>query len=156
MSVVVIRTAGALDTTALVDWNLAMAFETEGKRLDSAVVARGVVGVLEEPARGFYLVAERQGEPVGGLLVTYEWSDWRAGNFWWIQSVYVVPSARRSGVFQALFAEVEGRARKAAASGLRLYVDVDNAPAQQTYAHLGMRRCHYHMYELGWASGESI
>lgn len=153
MSTAVIRAATPADVGALADWNVAMALETEAKQLDRAVVARGVQAVIDDPARGFYLIAERDARPVGGLLVTYEWSDWRAGNFWWIQSVYVVPPSRRCGVFRSLFADVERRAREASAAGLRLYVDVDNNRAQQTYADLGMRQCHYHLYELDWASG---
>jgi GNAT superfamily N-acetyltransferase len=142
-----IRPATVADAPHLVDWNLAMARETEAKGLDRDVLARGVAAVFDEPRRGFYLIAERDGVAAGGLLVTYEWSDWRNGDFWWIQSVYVVPAARRGGVFRALYADVERRARAAGAVGIRLYVEVDNARAQQTYADLGMHRCRYHMYE---------
>lgn len=147
MSALQIRPATRADLPALVDWNAAMARETEGKTLDRAVLARGVAAVFDEPRRGFYLVAERAGAAVGGLLVTYEWSDWRCGDFWWIQSVYVEPAARRGGVFRALYAEVERRARAAGAAGLRLYVETENRRAQATYEGLGMARCHYFMYE---------
>lgn len=142
-----IRCATPADVPNLVQWNAAMARETEAKTLDHAVLTAGVSAVLSEPRRGFYLVAERKGDAVGSLLVTYEWSDWRNGDFWWIQSVYVIDSARRSGVFRMLYATVEQRAREAGAVGLRLYVETENARAQQTYAGLGMQRCHYHMYE---------
>ncbi len=125
-----------------------MAIETENKTLDPAVLGAGVQAVLDEPERGFYLIAEREGEAVGSLLVTYEWSDWRNGDFFWIQSVYVSPDARRTGVFRALYAAVEQRARDAGAVGLRLYVEHENTRAQQTYEGLGMQRCHYHMYEI--------
>ena len=148
MSASRIRPATGDDLDALVTWNAAMAAETEDKQLDREVLAAGVRAVLDEPRRGFYLVAERDGEAVGSLLVTYEWSDWRNGDFFWIQSVYVAPAARRSGVFRALYAAVERRAREAGAVGLRLYVEHANRRAQQTYEGLGMRRCHYHMYEI--------
>lgn len=151
MSNLAIRCATAADTAHLVEWNAAMAAETEAKTLDRAVLAAGVSAVLAEPRRGFYLVAERDGQAIGGLLVTYEWSDWRNGDFFWIQSVYVIDSARRSGVFRALYAAVEQRAREAGAVGLRLYVETENARAQQTYAGLGMQRCHYHMYERAFS-----
>ncbi|MGY3041778.1 GNAT superfamily N-acetyltransferase [Rhodanobacter sp. TND4EL1] len=143
-----IRAAVPADLAALIQWNAAMAWETEQKKLDPAILARGISGVFEEPRRGFYLVAEHEGEAVGSLLVTREWSDWRAGDFWWIQSVYVVPSARRGGVFRALYAEVERRALVAGAVGLRLYVETENRRAQATYTDLGMQRCHYFMYEM--------
>jgi ribosomal protein S18 acetylase RimI-like enzyme len=147
MSAITIRPALPADIPHLVDWNAAMASETEDKALDRATLQRGVAAVLDEPRRGFYLVAERDGEAVGGLLVTYEWSDWRDGDFWWIQSVYVAPDARRGGVFRTLYDEVVRRAQEAGAVGVRLYVEVENARAQRTYTDLGMQRCHYHMYE---------
>jgi len=142
-----IRPATRADMPHLVDWNAAMAQETEAKALDRAVLARGVEGVFDDPRRGFYLVAERAGVAVGSLLVTFEWSDWRCGDFWWIQSVYVVPDARRGGVFRALYAAAREQARAAGAVGLRLYVETENQRAQRTYAELGMAPCHYLMYE---------
>ncbi|RAP57077.1 GNAT family N-acetyltransferase [Oleiagrimonas sp. MCCC 1A03011] len=148
MTDLTIRPATPNDLDHLVAWNAAMAAETEDKTLDRAVLTAGVRGVLDEPRRGFYLIAERDGEPVGSLLVTYEWSDWRNGDFFWIQSVYVVESARRSGVFRALYAAVEQRAREAGAVGMRLYVEHENHRAQKTYEGLGMQRCDYHMYEV--------
>jgi GNAT superfamily N-acetyltransferase len=144
---ITIRTATRADIAHIARWNLAMAWETEQKALDPAVLERGVTAVFDEPRRGFYLVAERGNEPVGCLLVTYEWSDWRAGDFWWIQSVYVAESARREGVFRQLYEEAKQRAALAGAVGLRLYVETENERAQRTYAGLGMERCHYFMYE---------
>ena len=142
-----IRPATRADAANIAAWNTAMAWETERKALDAATIARGVDAVFDEPRRGFYLVAERRGEPVGCLLITYEWSDWRAGDFWWIQSVYVVESARREGVFRTLYEDARQRASQAGAVGLRLYVETENERAQRTYAGLGMERCHYFMYE---------
>jgi ribosomal protein S18 acetylase RimI-like enzyme len=142
-----IRAATPDDVADLLAWNAAMAWETERKRLDPVRLERGIRGVLAQPQRGFYLLAERAGTALGSLLVTYEWSDWRAGDFWWIQSVYVTPAARRSGVFRALYAEVAQRSARAAAVGLRLYVETDNHAAQATYAGLGMQPCHYLMFE---------
>lgn len=145
-----IRAAVPGDTTFLVECNLAMASETEHKSLDREVLARGVAAVFEDPRRGFYLVAEGGGESAGSLLVTYEWSDWRNGEWWWIQSVYVTAAQRRRGVFRALYAEVEKRARAAGAVGLRLYVERDNTRAQQTYASLGMEEEPYKMLRHGF------
>ncbi|HEY2622464.1 GNAT family N-acetyltransferase [Dyella sp. Tek66A03] len=149
---VTIRPAERSDLPLLVQWNAAMAWETEQKALDLAVLERGVKAVFDEPRRGFYLVADHDGVPAGCLLVTYEWSDWRAGDFWWIQSVYVVAEARRAGVFRSLYAHVEQRARDVGAVGLRLYVETENERAQRTYAGLGMDRCHYFMYETEFAA----
>ena len=145
-----VRAAQRGDIQHIAQWNEAMAWETEQKRLDPAVLARGVAAVFDEPRRGFYLVAEREGEPVGCLLVTYEWSDWRCGDFFRIQSVYVVEQARRGGAFRAMYDAVKQRAREAGAVGVRLYVETENERAQRTYAGLGMERCHYFMYEAGF------
>lgn len=142
-----VRVAQRGDIANIAAWNVAMAWETEQKRIDPALLERGVSAVFDEPRRGFYMVAERDGVPVGCLLVTYEWSDWRCGDFWWIQSVYVVAEARRGGVFRSMYEAVEQRARESRAVGLRLYVETENQRAQGTYAGLGMERCHYFMYE---------
>lgn len=142
-----IRRAAPDDADAIARWNIAMAWETESKALDPATIGRGVRAVFDEPRRGFYLIAELDGTAVGCLLVTYEWSDWRCGDFWWVQSVYVAPEARRAGVFRGLYAHVKAMAAGAGAVGVRLYVETENERAQATYDGLGMERCHYFMYE---------
>jgi GNAT superfamily N-acetyltransferase len=142
-----IRRAAVDDADAIAAWNIAMAWETESKALDPTTIGRGVRAVFDEPRRGFYLIAELDGAAVGCLLVTYEWSDWRCGDFWWVQSVYVAPEARRAGVFRGLYAHVKAMAGGAGAVGVRLYVETENERAQTTYAGLGMERCHYYMYE---------
>ena len=116
--------------------------------LDRSVLGRGVGAVLEDPGKGSYWVVEREGRVLGGLLVTLEWSDWRNGCFWWIQSVYVVPGYRRRGVFRALYDHVLARAQSdSAVCGLRLYVERDNVVARNTYSELGMVETPYAMYE---------
>ncbi|HEY9112875.1 MAG TPA: GNAT family N-acetyltransferase [Rhodanobacteraceae bacterium] len=147
---ITVRTADPGDIPFLVDCNAAMALETEHKALARDVLLRGTRAVFDDPRRGFYLVAEQNGESAGCLLITYEWSDWRNGDWWWFQSVYVTPAARRGGVFRALYAEVERRARAAGAVGLRLYVECDNARAQQTYVSLGMEEEPYRMLRRGF------
>jgi GNAT superfamily N-acetyltransferase len=146
-----IRNATRDDVPFLRDCNLAMALESEKKRLDGEVLTRGIVAVFDHPERGFYVVAERGGIPVGSLLITHEWSDWRNGGWWWIQSVYVVPDARRAGVFTAMYREIESRAQASAGViGLRLYVEKQNAGAQATYAALGMEPAYYSLYQRAW------
>jgi len=143
-----VRPATLADAEHLVEFNRAMAWETEQKRLDPAVLGRGVGRVLAEPARGRYWVAESATGVQGGLLVTYEWSDWRDGDWWWIQSVYVRPEARGQGVFSALYRHVERLAREAPqVVGLRLYVERDNRRAQDVYAALGMEDARYVVFE---------
>jgi GNAT superfamily N-acetyltransferase len=142
-----IRPATPADIDHLVKWNAAMAWETEHKHLDEAVLRPGTEAVFADPRRGTYLVAELDGIPAGSLLITYEWSDWRNGDFWWVQSVYVAEEARRRGVFRALYQAVKERAKEAGAVGTRLYVETENTRAQSTYASLGMERCDYAMLE---------
>ncbi len=129
-----------------------MALETERRRLDIQRVRDGVKGLLSDPAKGAYFLAEidNNGTPtiVGQLLITYEWSDWRNGNFWWIQSVYVTEGFRGQGVFRALFNHIDALAKaRKDVCGLRLYVDADNASARKTYERLGMKRTNYEFFE---------
>lgn len=142
-----IRGARTDDLDTLVAFNAAMALETENKTLDPLVLCAGVERVLAEPARGFYLVAEVEGTVAACLMITFEWSDWRNGDWWWLQSVYVAPEYRRHGVFRALYAEIERRAAEHAdVVGIRLYVERENVRAQRTYQALGMREENYHLY----------
>jgi GNAT superfamily N-acetyltransferase len=145
-----IRRASPADAETLARFNTAMALETEGKTLDAATVAAGVLGLFERPERGFYLVCEEDGRILGALMITYEWSDWRNADFWWLQSVYVRPEARRRGVFARLYRAVAAQARAAGACGLRLYVEQDNEHARKTYQSLGMDDGHYRMMEQGF------
>ena len=129
-------------------FNQAMAQETEGLALDSDTLSRGVSTLLENPAKGFYLVAEIEGEIAGSLMVTFEWSDWRAADYYWIQSVYIKPEHRQKGIYRALYQEVKTLAEKqGGAASFRLYVEQENTRAQQTYQSLGMSQSHYLMYE---------
>jgi ribosomal protein S18 acetylase RimI-like enzyme len=143
-----IRKAGRNDAGAIARFNRCMALETEGKALIEERVQAGVRRLIDEPSLGFYVVAESGGEPVGCLMVTQEWSDWRNGLFWWIQSVYVEPAARRRGIYRRLYAFVRELAQdEPGVCGFRLYVERENSVAQRTYASLGMAETAYRVYE---------
>ena len=145
---ILIRPARASDAPDIARFNSAMALETEHKVLEAATIRAGVDAVLADARHGFYLVAESSGTSVGCLMITYEWSDWRNGQWWWLQSVYVAPEARRAGVFRALYARVEQQLLQApGVIGLRLYVEKDNRHALDTYAALGMHDTGYRLYE---------
>ncbi|HVN43487.1 MAG TPA: GNAT family N-acetyltransferase [Steroidobacteraceae bacterium] len=147
-----VRSAEFRDLEFIARGNAAMALETEHRSLDEYTVRRGVLAAFEEPARGRYFVVETDGRVVGQLLITYEWSDWRNGAFWWIQSVYVLPEARRSGAFRALYQHVEGLARRTPeVCGLRLYVELDNERAQATYRRCGMVDAGYRVMEVDYS-----
>lgn len=143
-----IRLATPTDVDALVEFNQAMARETEGKQLDSAILLAGVSAVFRDERKGFYVVVEENGSVAAGLMVTTEWSDWRNGWFWWIQSVYVRPEHRGAGLYGRMYEFVKRRAKDAGdVCGFRLYVEKENERAQRVYEKLGMERTYYLMYE---------
>ena len=143
-----IRLAEKNDCQALVEFNQAMALETEGKTLDAQILQSGVESVFHDEKKGFYVVAEEDGRIVGGLMITFEWSDWRDNWFWWIQSVYILPDYRGRGIYRLLYEFVKEAARaKGDVCGFRLYVEKENTRAQAVYEKLGMEKNYYLMYE---------
>ena len=145
---IIIRSASPDDISDIAQFNIAMAQETEERQLDPETIQSGVSGVIQNHAHGFYLIAERDQVAVGSLLITFEWSDWRNGTLWWIQSVYVKPEHRRTGVFKALYDAVIARARAAkSVRGIRLYVEQENLDAQSVYQKLSMQKTPYQMFE---------
>ena len=143
-----IRIATREDIPALVEFNQAMALETEHKHLNEATLTGGVSAVFNDAGKGFYVVTDVEGTVAAGLMVTTEWSDWRNGWFWWIQSVYVRPEHRGRGLYGQMYEFVKGRATKAGnICGFRLYVEKENEKAQRVYEKLGMERTYYLMYE---------
>lgn len=146
---IAIRTAAPADRDIIAAANLALAQETEDKSLDPDIVRRGVQAVLDDAAHGMYYLAEVDGKVVGQLALTWEWSDWRNGTFWWIQSVYVTADCRGRGVFKALYNHVLDDARRRdGVCGVRLYVDKSNHSAAEVYRRLGMAATHYDMLEV--------
>lgn len=149
-----IRAARASDAAIIARFNREMALETEQRKLSPPRVLRGVKALLADAAKGTYYVAESGGEVIGQLLITHEWSDWRNGNFWWIQSVFVAPEHRGRGVFKSLHAHIERLARQRKnVCGVRLYVDAHNTKAKDVYARLGLRATHYELWETDFVLG---
>jgi ribosomal protein S18 acetylase RimI-like enzyme len=145
---VTVRAARVSDLAELVRFSAAMAEETERRTLDLERLRQGISAVLTSKERGYYLVAETMSRVVGQLLITYEWSDWRNGVFWWIQSVYVEPAMREGGVYRTMHDYVLQEAqRRPDVCGIRLYVEKDNVAAQAAYRRLGMRMTDYHVFE---------
>lgn len=143
-----IRLAQRSDIADLVKFNRNMALETEGLELDAEKLTKGVTAVFDRPENGFYVVTEIDGEIIGGLMVTYEWSDWRNARQWWIQSVFIKPTYRGRSLYTKMYdfvkklAEADGNV-----CGFRLYVEENNVKAQAVYEKVGMSRSHYLMYE---------
>ncbi len=144
-----IDTATLEDTETIVQFQLAMAKESEDTELDYETVREGVKNAIEDDGKAIYLIARNdEGESLGSLMLTTEWSDWNNSLYYWIQSVYVRPASRRQGVFRELFDFARIIAESDNAGALRLYVDKNNALAQKVYQSLGMHDSHYLMYEL--------
>ncbi len=136
------------DVSVIVDFQVAMALETEELDLDRSILTDGVQGVFDDPSRGRYFLAESDGTVIASLMITYEWSDWRNGNVWWIQSVYVRPSFRGQRVYAGLYEHVQRLVQADdGIRGIRLYVDRRNVSAQSVYTRLGMNGEHYQVFE---------
>ncbi len=154
MSEIQVRLATPADAEFLVRGNAEMALETEHLSLDLDRLRDGVHALFEKPVRGVYYIAEVDGRRAGQMMITYEWSDWRNGVFWWIQSVYVERMFRRQGVFKALYRYIEALTRTTpGVCGLRLYVENGNSQAQAIYERVGMRRTTYQLFEVDLVLG---
>lgn len=146
---ITIRKAVSSDAEIIAHCNALMAQETEHLALNKERLLVGVQGLFEKPEYGFYLVAETHNRIVGQLMITYEWSDWRNGVFWWIQSVYVPAEFRSLGIFRKLYDYVSLLAKEnGTVCGLRLYVEKENERASNVYEKLGMHRTQYDLYEV--------
>jgi len=143
-----VKLARQTDIDTIAEFNVAMARETEDKDLLPNRVRDGVRRLFDEPKHGFYVVAESGDAVVGSLMITYEWSDWRCGVFWWIQSVYVRPEFRKRGVFSTMHEFLKTAASQdETVCGFRLYVEKTNAVARSTYEKLGLEEVYYRVYE---------
>jgi GNAT superfamily N-acetyltransferase len=143
-----VRQAIPSDAPAIVEFNRRLASETENLTLDPAVLGPGVAAVLADQALGRYFVADEAGDVIGQLMITYEWSDWRNGWIWWIQSVYVRADRRQSNVFRSIFQFAVDQARaEGNVVAMRLYVEQKNRPAQETYKRLGFDEMHFYLFQ---------
>jgi ribosomal protein S18 acetylase RimI-like enzyme len=135
------------DIESIVRFQVDMAMESEGTLLNKETVTKGVTAAMNDAAKGCYWVAKVDGNAIGSLMLTREWSDWNNEWYWWIQSVYVMPEYRKRGVYKALYAKLKEAAKESDVSQIRLYVDKTNLPAQKVYQQLGMHESHYLMFE---------
>ncbi len=142
-----IRKSNLSDAATIAAFNQAMAQETEHKILPNEIILNGVKNLMTQPQFGFYVVAETENEIVGSLMITYEWSDWRNGIIWWLQSVFVKKEFRQQGVFAALLKFVEAEAKKENAVGIRLYMEKKNHNAAKTYLQCGFKQTDYLLFE---------
>jgi ribosomal protein S18 acetylase RimI-like enzyme len=153
-----IRPATRDDADTIVEFNRAMALETENRQLDLPTLRQGIRAFLENSGYGSYIMAElpedKSRKPVGQLMITYEWSDWRNGVFWWIQSVYVAPERRGRGVFRAMYDNISAKAKSdPKVCGIRLYVERENRSAQTVYQRVGLVPSVYTVYEQDFVLG---
>ena len=137
------------DANSLVEFNIKMAEETENKILDKNTVTNGVKKVINNSEIGYYVIAKNSNEIMGSLMITYEWSDWRNGMFWWIQSVYVEKEFRKQGVYKQMYLYIKEKAKNDnSCTGIRLYVEKENKVAQSVYKKLGMDETYYKLFEV--------
>ena len=149
---IIIRNANHKDTATIVIFNSAMAMETEHKLLDFNTVHEGVKELLNNSEHGFYLIAESDGIPIGQLMITKEWSDWRNGEFWWIQSVYVHANYRKNNIYRKLYNEAIKLAKESdKVCGIRLNVDKDNTISEKVYSKLRMKESNYKFFKKDWS-----
>jgi RimJ/RimL family protein N-acetyltransferase len=149
MSAILIRKSEPADIAVIAEFQQQLALETENYHLDISIVKNGIKAMFDDRSLGMYFIAERNGEIVGCHSITYEWSDWRNGMVWWIQSVYVVKSQRKHGIFKAMFDNLKEFVQKdPGIVGLRLYVDKTNLRAQEVYQKMGMNGEHYSVFEM--------
>jgi len=144
---ITVRKAITEDARYIIDFQIEMALETEKISLDRETVTSGINAVFSDPHKGEFYVTEINGSVVASLLITYEWSDWRNCNVWWLQSVYVMPEYRRQGIFRNMYSHIREKAVETDVAGLRLYVERGNKKARKTYESLGMNGDHYNFYE---------
>ena len=143
-----IRLATSDDLECIVEYNMRLASETEDKHLDRDTLRQGVLALLKDPNKGRYFVAVHERNVIGQLMHTREWSDWRNGDIWWLQSVYIAEPFRRKGVFRKLFEHLWNEAQSSSdVVGVRLYVEVENLAAQETYANMGLIQPGYFVME---------
>jgi GNAT superfamily N-acetyltransferase len=136
------------DLDTIIQYQLNLAFETEGLKLDKEIVSAGVSSVFDDPSKGKYFMAKKDGKTIASLLTMPEWSDWRNSAVMWIHSVYVLPENRAQGVFKEMYAFLKGRVQQSDdLAGLRLYVDKSNTNAQKVYQKIGMSNQHYDLFE---------
>ena len=147
LSEINIREANKGDLAILVQNNQALAKETEVLLLDKDVLREGIEQALKRE-ECHYFVAMIGEKVVGQTMITYEWSDWRNGIIWWIQSVYVLPAQRKQGIFRVLFKHIENLAKfNPQVKAIRLYVMHNNNAGQDTYQSLGMNDSGYIVFE---------
>jgi ribosomal protein S18 acetylase RimI-like enzyme len=147
MSSITVARATIDNLSDIVSFQIAMALETEGINLDEAVITSGVKAVFDDPSKGVYFIVKDGDKAIASNLITYEWSDWRNRNIWWIQSVYVRPEYRKQGVFKTLYNHLKEQVELNNIGGLRLYVDKTNTRANEVYTRLGMDGEHYDYFE---------
>lgn len=143
----IISVGNTSDIQTIAQFQVDMALESEGTVLDIGIVLPGVTAAINETQKGTYIIARADGNAIGSLMLTREWSDWTNRWYWWIQSVYVKPEYRGKGAYKAMYEKIKEMAKEQGVTQIRLYVDKTNVRAQQVYKKLGMDECHYLMYE---------
>lgn len=139
-----VRPATVDDFETLVAFTLAEARDAERRILDLEGARRGVRGAFQSPPRAIYWVAVAEDERVvASTSIVTEWSNFRGGDYWWIQSLYVLPEHRGKGLVDVLLAHVSTQAVAGGALDLRLYGFDTNERALRAYQRCGFELSRY-------------
>ncbi len=147
---VTVRAATLADLDVLVSNCLGVARESEGLEPDPVQARAAAEAALTDPRKARYFVAEDtdSGAVVGSLFVTFEWSDWKNGWYWWMQGVFVQPDRRGEGIYSRMYEAVHAAARAAGdVRSIRLYVDEGNEAGLRAYRGHGMTETRYRIFE---------
>lgn len=143
-----IKIAKLQDAYKIAQNNIMLAEESENMKIQYEKVLKGVRGIIADKKKGFYLVIEQENEILGQIMVTYEWSDWRGKNIWWLQSIYVQEKWRRKGLMGKMLEEIKKMSREYDVFAIRLYVHEGNKNAIEAYEHIGMEKSPYYIFSL--------
>jgi ribosomal protein S18 acetylase RimI-like enzyme len=139
-----VRPADISDLEVLVEFTRAEALDAEGCQIERDTARKGVARGLQDPTVATYWVIESdQREIVGSASAVREWSDWRATDYWWIQSMYILPEFRRRSLASLLLNAIAEAAWEAGAAELRLYVHQANKAAIGAYRRHGFATSPY-------------
>lgn len=149
---VTIQKASPDHIETLIDFQQKLAFESERVILNATILRKGMQALFDDPTKGAYYIVLEDAKAIGCHMITFEWSDWRNGMVWWLQSVYVAESHRKKGIFRMMFDNIADTVKKdPGLIGIRLYVDKSNSRAMKVYEAMGMDGSHYTVYE--WMKG---
>ncbi|MBG0761816.1 GNAT family N-acetyltransferase [Vibrio cidicii] len=144
-----VRKAVLDDLPYLVNFTAEEAREAEGSIKIPETLEKGILVALRDPSIATYWVlADENNTPVGSVSAVREWSDWNAGYYWWIQSMFLSKSQRGKGRMSLLLDAVKHEMKEQKGLELRLYVHKDNSKAVRAYQNAHFSKSDYEIMIL--------